>query len=637
MDDQQTDDIQQIPSQSPDFQTELAKKLQEIAPEVIADGKVDTQKLKELLDSDTADDSERFGLFWPGKKRAMRAAQEPTTATLKPAKDESKDWDTTENIFIEGDNLEVLKVLQKHYHNRIKMIYIDPPYNTGKDFVYPDNYQEGLASYLEFTRQVDEEGRKISTNSDTEGRYHSNWLNMMYPRLKLARNLLTDEGVIFVSIGEDEVRNLIRICDEIFGERNLLGIVARRTKSGGNAGDFYSPSIDYILTYSRNAEKTSHFKLPISEKILSTYNLTDSEGAYKWRSWYDPSLTLERSKNARYGIKAPDGSLVYPPEGKRWRNVETTFLEKLSNNEIDFREKGNSFIDENGNSSKWSVYYKLRAPSEDQGTTPENIILDAINSLGSQELNELKIPFDFSKPSKLISHLIRYCFAGDKNGIVLDFFSGSGTTGHAVMQLNTEIDGDIKHIQVQLPEPTDEKSDAFKSGYRSIADISKERLRRAGEKIKDDYSDKIAQRDTPLDVGFKVYKLADTNFSKWRTSSETDEKAVQQQLLEIRESSNDAATEEDLLTEVLLKQGISLTAKVQHQDISGLSVWNIGDTTVLAYLNEEVKPNLEQLRAMAELEPGKIIVLEDAFQGDDELKTNLAQICKTNKIELWTV
>ena len=219
---QDSDQPQKIDPTTPDFKTELAAKLQELVPEAISDGKVDTQKLKELLDDDSADDSERFGLFWPGKKRAMRAAQEPTTATLKPCKEESKDWDTTENLFIEGDNLEVLKVLQKHYHNKIKMIYIDPPYNTGKDFVYPDNFKEGLQSYLEFTKQVDEDGRKLSTNSDTEGRYHSNWLNMMYPRLKLARNLLTDDGVIFVSIGDQELQNLQKALSEIFGENNEL-------------------------------------------------------------------------------------------------------------------------------------------------------------------------------------------------------------------------------------------------------------------------------------------------------------------------------------------------------------------------------------------------------------------------------
>ena len=221
-----TDEIYETPSTTPNFQTELAAQLADLVPEAIADGKVDVEKLKELLDGDVADGSERFGLFWPGKKRALRAAQEPTTATLKPDFDNSKDWDTTQNVFIEGDNLEVLKILQKHYHAKIKMIYIDPPYNTGNDFVYPDNYKEGLDTYLEWTRQVNEEGKKLSTNADTEGRYHSNWLNMMYPRLKLARNLLTEDGVIFISIDQHEHDNLRRVCAEVFGEGNVLGSVS---------------------------------------------------------------------------------------------------------------------------------------------------------------------------------------------------------------------------------------------------------------------------------------------------------------------------------------------------------------------------------------------------------------------------
>lgn len=650
MDDQQTDDIQKIPSQSPDFQTELAKKLQELAPEAIADGKVDTQKLKELLDSDTADDSERFGLFWPGKKRAMRAAQEPTTATLKPAKDESKDWDTTENIFIEGDNLEVLKVLQKHYHNRIKMIYIDPPYNTGKDFVYPDNYQEGLASYLEFTRQVDEDGKRLSTNSDTEGRFHSNWLNMMYPRLKLARNLLTEDGVIFISIGDDEHSNLRKLGEEIFGEDNFIGDIAVKSTPGGKQASTNISSMgDYILVFGRSSSSRIP-GTPLNDKEIAKYNLEDEHGRYQTGrlrqhgiaerredvpTLYFPIYYNEETKDISTTKRSGYEIEVLPilPAGGDGRWIWSKEKIERDKNLVEIKQ-----VKRDGG-LVWDAYFKKYYDDSMRSKLP-SIVLDndvrtEVGSKGVRALFDGKKYFDFPKPVYTIHKLIS-SFA-DKDFVVLDFFSGSGTTGHAVMQLNAEDGGNRKHIQVQLPEPTDEKSEAHKAGFKSIADIAKERIRKAGEKIKSEFEEKITERETPLDTGFRVYKLADTNFSKWRTSSETDEKAVQQQLLEIRESSNDAATEEDLLTEVLLKQGISLTAKVQHQDISGLSVWNIGDTTVLAYLNEEVKPNLDQLRAMADLEPGKIIVLEDAFQGDDELKTNLAQICKTNKIELWTV
>ncbi|WP_350258504.1 site-specific DNA-methyltransferase [Scrofimicrobium sp. R131] len=247
-----TDEIYETSPTTPDFRTELARQLADLVPEAIADGKVDVEKLKELLDDDAADSSERFGLFWPGKKRALRAAQEPTSATLKPDFENSKDWDTTKNVFIEGDNLEVLKILQKHYHAKIKMIYIDPPYNTGKDFVYPDNYKEGLDTYLEWTRQVNEEGKKVTTNAETEGRYHSNWLNMMYPRLKLARNLLTDDGAILISIGDNEIAGLRLLCNEVFGENNFVGAFSRTSAEGGGLAKQIIKGHDYVLIYARN-------------------------------------------------------------------------------------------------------------------------------------------------------------------------------------------------------------------------------------------------------------------------------------------------------------------------------------------------------------------------------------------------
>ena len=276
------DEIHEIPSTTPDLQTELARQLQELVPEAISDGKVDVAKLTELLATDAADSNERFGLFWPGKKRALRAAQEPTTATLRPAKDQSKDWDTTKNVFIEGDNLEVLKILQKHYHGKIKMIYIDPPYNTGKDFVYPDNYKEGLETYLEWTKQVNEEGKKVSTNSESEGRYHSNWLNMMYPRLKLARNLLRDDGVIFISIDDHEQDTLKRICNEIFGEDNLIAVVPTVMNLKGNQDAFgFAETHDYVLVYARRKAASVIGKLPLDEEAVENEWDEDEHGLFK--------------------------------------------------------------------------------------------------------------------------------------------------------------------------------------------------------------------------------------------------------------------------------------------------------------------------------------------------------------------
>lgn len=295
-----SEEIHETPSITPNFQTELAAQLAELMPEVIADGKVDVEKLKELLDGDAADSSERFGLFWPGKKRALRAAQEPTTATLRPDFENSKDWDTTKNVFIEGDNLEVLKILQKHYHAKIKMIYIDPPYNTGNDFVYPDNYKEGLDTYLEWTRQLNEEGKKLSTNADTEGRYHSNWLNMMYPRLKLARNLLAPEGVIAISIDDNEAPRLRQLCDEVFGEANFVAQVVTQANKGGRDYLPLAQTHEYVLIYARRYSDAGIYELP---KIDNSLPFQDGRGRYECREL--------RNRNPRFN-RANRPNLFYP-------------------------------------------------------------------------------------------------------------------------------------------------------------------------------------------------------------------------------------------------------------------------------------------------------------------------------------
>lgn len=626
-----TDDIQQVPSTTPDFKTDLAKKLQELVPEAVADGKIDTQKLKELLDSDFSDDSERFGLFWPGKKGAMRAAQEPTTATLKPSIEESKDWDHTENIFIEGDNLETLKILQKYYHNKIKMIYIDPPYNTGQDFVYPDDYKEGLASYLEFTKQVDQGGRRVSTNSDTDGRYHSNWLNMMYPRLKLARNLLTDDGAIVMSIDSNEVDNLKKLGNEIFGEGNSIGEFVWKRRQNADSRNQTNVSYDheYIIAFARNIDK---FKVTGVDIDKTKYKNPDNDARGPWASI---DLTINATRDQRpnqfYEITDPSNGAVYSPNANRvWSKSREVVAKMIEEKRLLFppngvgRPREKKFLQdlqkENTGFSTWLA--------------PE---LSGYTTTGTRELTELFTDriFYFPKSVKLISLLVNQFT--NRDSLVLDFFSGSGTTAHAVMQLNELDGGDRKHIQVQLPEPTDSKSEAFKAGYKTIADISKERIRRAGEKVKTDSLSKSNHSENSLDIGFKVFKLADSNFTKWQTASDTDKDSLQQHLLDIRESSNDAASEDDLLTEVLLKQGISLTAKHTHDEVDGLSIWTVGDNLIVAYLNEHIKPTFDQLRAVAAKEPAKFIILEDAFNGDDELKTNLVQICKTNKIELWTV
>lgn len=629
---EERDIINKVSGSSPEFRTELAEQLAELAPEAIADGKVDVEKLKELLEGDASDTSERFGLFWPGKKRAMRAAQTPTTATLRPDKENSKDWDTTKNVFIEGDNLEVLKILQKHYHGKIKMIYIDPPYNTGKDFVYPDNYKEGLETYLEWSKQVNEDGKKLSSNSESEGRYHSNWLNMMYPRLKLARNLLTDDGVIFISIDENEYANLNKLVYEIFGEPNLIStLIWKNKKGGGNDSKHIAVEHEYLLMVARKSSVVPKLFVKHDESYLTRYKEHDSFGRYYWDTF------KRKSGKQYYPIEAPDGTLLeFDENGNRlsWLRSESRFKRDLAAGETRIVQ-----VDD-----KWSVQFKQREPA---GKKPRSILMDeGTTSSGSSEMLGLfgKDVFENPKPSSLIKFLTSIVTA--QNDIILDFFAGSGTTAHAVMALNAEDGGNRKHIQVQLPEPTPQESLAREVGFETIADVSRERIRRARSKIAQDYADNLKNRESAsLDTGFRSYKLADTNFTKWRSDSDTDATALEQHLLDLRESADDNATPDDLLTEILLKQGHSLVEQIRDRDIEGLSYKAVvrvddedgeEDTLVLAYLDEHTKPTLTQLRKAMEVKPAQFIMLEDAFQGDDELKTNLAQICKTNGVELWT-
>lgn len=629
-----TDDMCETPSTTPNFQTELAAQLADLIPEVIADGKVDVEKLKELLDGDTADGSERFGLFWPGKKRALRAAQEPTTATLKPDFDNSKDWETTQNVFIEGDNLEVLKILQKHYHAKIKLIYIDPPYNTGQDFVYPDNYKEGLDTYLEWTRQVNEEGKKIATNAETEGRYHSNWLNMMYPRLKLARNLLTDDGVIFISIDDNEAAHLRRLGDEVFGEDNFVATFIWEKRTNRENRKTVSYRHDTILCYRRSAARERALRqLPMTGKALASYGNPDDDPRGAWKS--DPATAQAGHATASqfYTLVAPNGRRHELPSGRCWAYTQEVMQRAIDEERIWFGKDGNGV-----------PRIKTYLEAKERGLTPETILHAAESGTNESAKNDLKrlfggvAAFETPKPVGLLETLLR--IGSEKDSVILDFFSGSGTLGHSVMRLNAEDGGTRRHIQVQLPEPTPEDSEARRAGFSTISQVSRHRTVLAGREIMAKHENQLGLSEAGIDTGFRAYKLADTNFAKWRLSSDVKEDVLQQHLLSLRDSATDDATADELLTEILLKQGYSLTEAVSPAEVGGLDVRLIrdrdGDVAVLAYLDEHVKPTLDQLRALVDEAPTRIIVLEDAFQGDDELKTNLSQLVKSKGIELWT-
>jgi adenine-specific DNA-methyltransferase len=638
-------EVFETPRSTPNFNHVATSQLSDLMPEVFTDGKVDFGKLRELLEGDLSEDRERFGLFWPGKKQALRTAQEPTAATLIPDIKNSHDWENTQNLFIEGDNLEVLKILQKHYHGKIRMIYIDPPYNTGKDFIYPDNYREGLATYLEWTKQVNVEGKKTSTNSDAEGRYHSNWLNMMYPRLKIARNLLTSDGIIFTSIDDNEHAHLRKIMDEIFGESNFIGTFKwNKTSKAPTLSKLMRNKYEYILAYKRS----------------------DSLELLRGVDSYNTAAPLLNSGNPFRTVSFKPGSL-----GFKFPNMTlgAGFYGELDKG-VEFLEKCEVFDGKNKNTAKirarfkWTqetvekritegveiyfktpklttVYYSLDseagnfiAPSDvindDEVGVKRND--DAYTAL--KDLFDGKVVFDYSKPVSLLKYLVR--MIPDDSFTVLDFFSGSGTTAHAVMELNSEDGGSRKHIQIQLPEPTDEESDARKEGFLTIADISRQRIRLAGDKIVRASEGTLSSEAGSLDFGFRSYKLGDTNFTKWKVSSDIEPNKIEQHILDLRESSVDEASAEAIFCEILLKQGYSLTERITTEKINGLDIYCVSGNLVMAYLDEQVKPSLHQLKEVLSKMPAKFIILEDAFQADDELKTNLSQECKSRSIELWT-
>lgn len=618
------DDIHEVPSHTPDFRTELAEELSRLVPEAVADGKIDIEKLRELLSEDVANDGrEGFGLVWPGKSRALKAAQAPTTATLVPDREGSKDWDTTGNVFIEGDNLEVLKILQKHYHGKIKMIYIDPPYNTGNDFIYPDNFKEGLQTYLEWTKQVSEDGKKLSSNPESAGRYHSNWLNMMYPRLKLARNLLSEDGVVFISIDDHEAANLRLFCDQIFGAGNFLNqFVWKKGGTGKNDSKFAITEHEYVLAYARNAAEATFIPDP-DGSVTTNYSREDSFGKYSLVRL--DQQNLQYSASLDYELVGPDGA-VYLLSHKNPDRPNATW--RWSEERV--RKNLDQLVFENGH-----VYTKNYQKSGVKSRTllsGERFGVTRTGGAEAEAATGMNGFFDYPKPVSLVRYLTQ--ISANDGEIVLDFFSGSATTAHAVMQLNAHDGGNRLHIQVQLPEPVDPDSAAGGAGFGTIVDIARERIRRAGEKIKEEFAEQLAARETPLDVGFRSYKLSDTSFGKWRETSAVEQNALEHRLAGLRGSADDDATPEMLLTELLLKQGYSLTESVSEVEIAGLKVWSVADGALLAVMDEHVKPSLEQLRAVVEAGAVRLVILEDVLAGDDQLKTNLVQHAKTHGVEL---
>ncbi len=633
-------------SESVDVIAENIEALRGLFPNLVTEGAdgavVDLDVLKTIVGDKTASEGdEKYGLSWHGKRQALQLAQTPSTGTLRPCPQDSVNWDTTQNLMIEGDNLEVLKLLQKSYAGKVKLIYIDPPYNTGKDFVYKDNYRDSIKNYLEQTGQTDEEGHKTSSNTEASGRYHTDWLNMMYPRLVAAKILLRADGVLFVSIGSAELADLAHCCDTIFGESNRLGIVSRITKTTSDAGTFFAPSIDYLLAYTPNVELLDEFKVPLSESQVADYKQSDRRGPYKLVGFYQASLTLERSRNARYEIKAPDGSLCLPPEGKRWRTVKATYDALVEAGEIEFVATDSSpLIDQHGEQSKFNVYTKQYLERRQQeGRTPRDFIDDAHNHLGSREVIALDMQFDFPKPTRLVKHLLSFISRQDQKGIVLDFFAGSGTTGHAVMAQNAEDGGSRRYILVQLPEPLSPEVKEQKTAAefcdeldkpRNIAELTKERLRRAAAKVAEE------NPDYKGDLGFRVFKLDSSNLREWDENPDD----LPANLEEAAEHVKANRTDQDVLHELLLKQGIDLCVPIETKEIAGHTVQSVGSGTLITCLDQQISQEDTEPLGLGianwhtELNPAgeTTCIFRDSAFPNDIAKTNLTAILNQHNI-----
>jgi adenine-specific DNA-methyltransferase len=509
---------------------ELKRCLDRFFPEIFAEGFVDFDTLKRAVGEWVDPNKERFGLNWPGKAECMRIVQQPSFATLKPMRNKSINFDSTENVFIEGDNLEVLKLLQKAYFGKLKLIYIDPPYNTGNEFIYPDKYSETLETYLQYTGQSDDQGRKFSTNTDAVGRYHTRWLNMMYPRLYLSRSLLRDDGVIFISIDDHEHANLKKMCDEVFGEENFISTVSRMMKSGGSKGRFFTPNIDYLLVYAKHIDAASVFKASITqEQIEGYYNKIQRDGPRAEQRYGEERVYvagLDARPNQRYWIQCPDGSFVIPPgptfpdklaHGERvlpskddgvWKWIPETYNREFADGNILFKETSTSaLIDQDRKQSKWNIYNKIwLKDQQEKGKVPSNFIGDFENRQSSAELKDLGIPFDFAKPTSLIKYILKIAQTGNSD-LILDFFAGSGSVADAVVSLNAEDGGMRRSISVQLPEPTDIGTEAHNAGFLTISSLAIERMRRAFSKVEEVEKVKLFN-SKKADYGFRVFSLA---------------------------------------------------------------------------------------------------------------------------------
>ena len=629
-------DIKKVDGKSLDIEAGDKEKLKAVFPQCFSEGKLDIDKLLSLCGEYIDNDFEKYKFEWKGKSECYKIAGKRSTGTLRPCVQESVDFENTNNLYIEGDNLEVLKLLQNAYYRKVKMIYIDPPYNTGNDFVYEDDFKDPLAKYKEITSQT------TKSNPETMGRYHTNWLNMMYPRLRLAANLLRDDGVIFISIDDNEVTNLRKLCDEVFGEENFVAQVIVQTNPRGRTFDrFIAKTHEYLLVYTKNIDIDGLHEAPKDEKAIAEYNKEDANGKYRLLELRNRNPVFNRSNRPLmfYPLYANPETLevsltktdkhtieIFPRNSQGEDGCWTWGREKATN-------YTNLLVANLANTGKWSVFRKDYLEGTSLYTKSKALWLDKeMNHENGKELmGKLfgKTPFDFPKSLDYIKKCLQLGTFGAEPQIVLDFFSGSATTAHAVMQLNAEDGGNRQFIMVQLPELTDEKSEAYKAGYKNICEIGKERIRRAGAKIKAEH--------TKVDTGFKVFKLDTSNLVKWDDTPILDNNTQDlfTRMDNMVESIKTDRTELDVVYEVMLKLGIPVTYKIFETQVNGRKVYSIGEGGLVLVCLDKSNGGItpEDITAMCDLAPAKIVAAENAFK-DDVALSNAYYISKDKGIEI---
>jgi adenine-specific DNA-methyltransferase len=651
-----TDQPERLDLRSLDVGEERRQDLLRLFPEIrTEDGKLDFERLKLALGETVDVGKERYGMSWPGKAECFKTIQMPSVGTLRPCPEDSVNFDTTENLIIEGDNLEVLKLLQKSYLGKVKMIYIDPPYNTGNDFIYPDNYTESLQTYLEYTGQVDAEGKKFSTNTEADGRFHSKWLSMMYPRLHLARNLLRDDGTLCISIDDNELGNLRALMNEVFGEECLVGVVVVQSNKRGQTYKEIAKTHEYIVIYSREPEIT----LKELDKPDDALPFEDSLGGF--------DLWELRNRNPKFG-RHNRPNLFFPIYVSQAEQDETGYFKVSLERSATFcvevfprdsrgtdgcwrwsRELIRSeqlqgdrpvVVAKQRRDGEWNIYQKSRKST----TKAKSLWTDTgvISEQGTVELGELGMgdAYDHPKPLELVRKCVRICTEAKPGELVVDFFAGSGTTAHAVLDLNKQDGGNRRFLLVQLPEPLDPGNADQKAAAafcdsigkpRNIAEITNERVRRVIEKLnKEDSSRLDLGGEKKQDRGFRAFKLAESNLKAWNAEAPKDPKALERQLeLHVGHIRN-GRTADDLLYEVLLKSGFQLSTPVDRLQLAGNTVQSIAGGALFVCLEREL--TLELIRAMAEEKPERVVCLDEGFAGNDQLKANAVQIFKTKGV-----